>query len=377
MPRESRRPLIAATSTNNSISLPDLVSELQAQLQRRGVSVAGMQRAGSLEVDFGMPQLPPGADDDASTLQIERLEGPIVARLIERRNETRFSWFLDGTQKTLPVWRVGVVPIIVGVAVAAVLARDENGECSLVGETLVEQRTWFIPRDTGSRDLDAVIDVLEGAGEQVTDPLARFATPEDRAQYEAFAGNYGRILLHAQEAANRVRGAIEEDIVPLWEATIRASREDRWMVVDGRLHGRYANAVGLVKDPTQQHLFGEEASVLFNLPQGHRTSAYQLGSSRKSTDDDGRELRNQAFTMWYQRMWPAQGLDARHALIRLETSPDIWETEVIDDIASWLMAERIPRPTADARWATLLYPMHVLELMLKRRIKAMTTGWPS
>lgn len=364
-------------TAQSSPSLQALISEIQAQLQRRGVTVADMQRAGSLEVDFGMPSIMPGMDDDTAPLRIERLEGPIVARPIERRNETRFSWFLDGTQKTLPVWRVGVVPIIVGVAVAGLLSREESGECTLVGESLVERRTWFIPRETGSRDLDAIVDVLEEMGEDVRDPLGRFATGEARAQYDAFAGNYGRILLHAQEAANRVRSAIEEAIVPLWDNRVRASQPDRWLVIDGRLHGRYENAVGLVKDPTQQHLFGEEASVLFSLPQGHRTTAYQLGSSRAGADDDARELRNQAFTMWYQRMWPAHGLDARHALIRLETSPDVWETDVIDDIASWLMAERIPRPTKDARWATLLYPMHVLELMLKRRIKAMTTGWPS
>ncbi len=357
--------------------MPDLVTEIQGHLQRRGVKVADMQRAGSLEVDFGMPSMTPGMDDDPLALQIERLEGPIIARPIERRNETRFTWFLDGTQKTLPVWRVGVVPIIVGVAVAGVLSRDDSGECTLVGETLVERRTWFIPRDTGSRDLDTIIDVLEDLGEDVRDPLARFATLEGRAQYDAFAENYGRLLMHAQEAANRVRGAIEESIVPFWDAEVRAGVADRWLVVDGRLHGRYENAVGLVKDPTQQHLFGEEASVLFNLPQGHRTTAYQLGSSRKGADDDARELRNQAFTMWYQRMWPAHGLDARHALIRIETSPDVWESDLIDDIATWLMAERVPRPTNDARWPTMLYPMHVLELMLKRRIKAMTTGWPS
>lgn len=363
-----------ATTQQTSLSLADLVHDIQRHLQRRGVVVADMQRAGSLETDFGMPQMPAGPDADL-VQQIERLEGPIVARPIERRNETQFTWFLDGTQKTLPVWRVGVVPIIVGVAVAGILSRNEAGECTLVGESLDERRTWFIPRETGSAELNAVVDTLQEMGEEVRDPLARFA--EDRAQYEAFAGNYSRILIHAQETANRVRGAIEENLVPIWDTSIREPGDNCWLVVDGRLPGNYANAIGVVKDPTQQHLFGDEASVLFNLPQGHRTTAYQLGSSRRGDDGAGRELRNQAFTMWYQRMWPAQGLDARHALIRLEASPDVRDTDEIDDIAAWLMAERIPRPTKDSRWPTLLYPMHVLELMLKRRIKAMTAGWPS
>lgn len=365
-----------ATSQKHRLTLPDLVAEIQGQLYRQGVQVADMQRAGSLETDFGMPQMPPGPDDLAPQ-QIERLEGPIVARPIERRNETNFTWFLDGTQKTLPVWRVGVVPIIVGVAVAGILSRDDAGECSLVGETLVERRTWFIPRETGSRELNTVIDVLEEIGEEVRDPLARFANTEHRSQYEAYAGNYGRILLAAQETANRVRAAIEEDLVPLWDASIRADRDTRWLVVDGRLPAQYANAVGLVKDPTRQHLFGEDAGVLFNLPHGHRTTAFQLVPNARGEDERESESVNELRTMWYQRMWPAHGLDARHALIRVDTSTEIWEPEVIDDIASWLMAERVPRATKDARWATLLYPMHVLELMLKRRIKAMTVGWPS
>ena len=48
-----------------------------------------------------------------------------------------------------------------------------------------------------------------------------------------------------------------------------------------------------------------------------------------------------------------------------------------NDIASWLLAERIPRATQDARWPTLLYPIHLLEQLLKRRIAAMTVGWPA
>ena len=52
------------------------------------------------------------------------------------------------------------------------------------------------------------------------------------------------------------------------------------------------------------------------------------------------------------------------------------DNEEIDDIASWLMAERVPRPTADSRWPTLLYPVHLLERILKRRIAQITAGWP-
>jgi hypothetical protein len=370
--REVANPHAGASRAPN---LSDLVREIQARLQGYGVSVADMRSAGSLETDLIVPQLVAAGMDSR---QLERLEGPIVARKIERRNETRFRWFIDGSQKTLPVWRIGVVPVIVGVAVVGILERDEQGTCHLLGETLVERTTWFIPTRTPSPELNRLIDVLHEAGQDVRDPLDAFArTPDELAQYHALAGNYSHLLYYAQEQAGKVRGAIEQELVRYWASTIRHRDSGSWLAVDGRLQGQYANAVGLVKDPTSQHLSGEEATTLYALAQGYRTTAYQLRPRTDGADDADGELRNQAFTMWYQRMWAATGLDARHALIRIEASNEVWEPELIDDIAAWLMAERIPRPTQDARWATLLYPIHLLELMLKRRIAAMTVGWPS
>jgi hypothetical protein len=363
-------------TTTGRQTLPDLVREIEGRLQRHGISASDMRRAGSLETDMNVPQMLEGSGLETGTRQLERLEGPIVAREIERRNETKFTWFLDGSQKTLPVWRIGVVPIIVGIAVVGILERDDEGTCHLMGETLVERLTWFVPMRTQSPELNRLVDILLEAGQDIRDPLESFArNAEDLGQYHALAGNYGHLLYFAQKQAGQVRGAVEQELVRYWDSDIRDPKLDKWLVVDGRLQGQYPNAIGFVKDPSSQHLFGEEATALYSLPQGHRTTAYQLVPPSDEGDDS--ELRNQVLTMWYQRMWAATGLDARHALVRLEASNEVWEPELIDDIASWLMAERIPRPTKDGRWPTLLYPIHQLELMLKRRINAMTVGWPS
>lgn len=359
-------------------SLQDLVREIQDRLEQKGVTLSDMRRAGSLETDVNVPQIMDGSTMEIRAAQIERLEGPIVARQIERRNETKFTWFLDGSQKTLPVWRIGVVPIIVGIAVVGILERDDQGTGHLLGETLVERLTWFIPMQTSSPELNQLIDVLLENDQEVRDPLDKFARdPADLGQYHALAGNYGHLLYYAQQQAGRVRGAVEQELVRYWDSYIRDPNLDKWLVVDGRLQGQYPNAIGFVKDPTSQHLFGEEATALYSLPQGYRTSAYQLRPAGSDDDHEDSELRNQVLTMWYQRMWGATGLDARHALIRLEASSEVWEPDLIDDIATWLMFERIPRPTKDSRWPTLLYPVHHLELILKRRISALTTGWPS
>jgi len=370
--------VIKATREITRSTLPDIVRDIEDRMRTSGVAVSDMRRAGTLETDMNVPQMLEGSSLDPATHDITRLEGPIVAREIERRNESKFTWFLDGSQKTLPVWRIGVVPVIVGIAVVGILERDEEGVCSLRGETLVERLTWFVPMRTKSPELNHVIDILIDAGQDIRDPLEQFARNADGlGQYHALAGNYGHLLYFSQQLAGKVRGTIEQDSVQYWDSEIRDPRQDKWLVVDGRLQGQFPNAIGFVKDPSSQHLFGEEAAELFSLPQGHRTTAYQLKPSAASDEADDSELRNQVLTMWYQRMWAATGLDARHALVRLEASNEVWEPELIDDIASWLMAERIPRPTKDSRWPTLLYPIHQLELMLKRRIRAMTVGWPS
>ena len=366
-----------ATTQTSRQTLPDLVRGIEERLQGHGVALTDMRRSGSLETDVNVPQILDGPSTEAHAGQIERLEGPIVARPIERRNETNFAWFLDGSQKTLPVWRIGVVPVIVGIAVVGILERDEEGACQLLGDTLVERLTWFVPMRTQSAEMNRLIEILQEAGQEIRDPLEKFArNAPDLGQYHALAGNYGHLLFYAQQQAGRVRGAVEQELVRYWDSYIRDPDHDKWLVMDGRLQGQYPNAIGFVKDPTSQHLFGEEATALYSLPQGHRTSAYQLRPA-SSEEEPESELRNQVLTMWYQRMWASTGLDARHALVRLEASSEVWEPELIDNIAAWLMAERVPRPTKDSRWPTLLYPVHLLELMLKRRINAMTVGWPS
>lgn len=348
-----------------AIPLPEIVRTLEERLERAGVLTADMRRAGSLETDMNIPQLTDGSELDPFAPHIAPLEDPFVTREIARRNETRFTWFLDGSQKTLPVWRIGVVPVVVGIAIVGILERDQEGMCHLLGDSLVEQLRWLVPRQTTSPQLNSLIDILEEAGEVVTDPLRDFAhDPDNMGQYHALAGSYNHLLHYSQKAAGTLRGLAEERVARFWDDEIRYRDPAGWLVIDGRLNGDYEQAVGVIKDPATPYLTGDDAAGLYGLPHGWRTAAFQA------------EQHNLTYTMWYQRMWPATGLDARHALIRVDTNADVIDPQEIDDIATWLMAERVPRPTKDGRWPTLLYPIHQLEMVLKRRIRALTVGWP-
>src|SRR3712207_3473790 len=61
-------------------------------------------------------------------------------------------------------------------------------------------------------------------------------------------------------------------------------------------------------------------------------------------------------TLWYLRLHNPLGQDARHALVRVEAGKTVRDTDQIDELSGWLLAERAPKAASDSRWATLLYP---------------------
>lgn len=333
------------------------VRRIQSALDSAGITLVDMRRAGTLETDVTLPLM--GEDQPLDLPELELLGDSFTHHQIEKRNYSRFRWFIDGSQKTMPVWRIGVVPIVVSIAVAGVLERDTNGECTLVPGSVTEKITWLVPEQTGNPELRTFVDILRNElGQIVIDPL------HDKADYLSLAGMYDQVLYYANKASGEQRQEAENIAVEFWRDYTSGMSSDNWLLIDGRLNTPATNAIGLIKDPGRQHVGGEDAVTLLNLPAGSRTTAYRLTESGRTR------------THWYQRMWPATGLDARHSLIRIETHSDVVDNDEIDALASWLLAERVPSAKSDARWATLLYPVHLLERILKQRISQMTAGWP-
>ncbi len=355
-----------ATGLNgHRASFASAVNQLHSDLVRDGVAVADMRRAQPLESQYAGAAAV-GSRPPPRQPGIEPLEGSIQERVVATQPAaaSKLRYFLDGTQRTLPCWRIGLVPINAAIAAAAVLRRDEDGRCEIVPGTLRLCHAWLIPERLPGADLSRLRDRIREHGGEIVDPLAG---QPDEETYQAVAGDYGRLVEASYAAARSVRGRLEEDLLEDWS---RTTQDDGWIVVDGRLHRPVDRAIGLVKQFTESYLSGSDAVTLLGLPPGHRTTAF-FPKDRYRGGPDPEER-----TLWYLRLWDAAGLDARHALVRVEARQTVRETAKIDEISAWLMAERTPRATADARWATLLYPVHFLERILKRRLEADTRGWP-
>ncbi len=354
--------------------LIDQVNDLKSTLARDQIQITDMSRAGSLESGIGADfASEPLAAEERRPVDIVRLEGRIVARVIDidPLSTSRFRFFLDGTQKTIPVCRVGLVPVVAALSAVGVLFRDTSGQPALMGDLLRVNQTWIAPRRSGSPDLDAMIVHLERRGESIQDPFSGDTALAEGAS--GFVGDYGRTLSYAFELAGRIRGEQEREVLDRWQHDVSPLHPDDWIVVDGRLRSNVPNAVGIVKDLQTQHLEGDEAIALFDLPKGHRTTAFRYTSA---SDRPGRNP-SEGRTMWYMRLWGATGMDARHSLVRIEAPNDVATSDDIDEVSRWILAERLPRATEDPRWPTLLYPIYYLERILKRRLANITAGWPS
>jgi hypothetical protein len=339
-------------------------SEIQAEIERLGIAAYDMRDEGHLELVFVGPS---GLDRDDGDYR-ERVKFQLLpGETGEPRDigtpasPSPIRCFLDGTQRTLRAFYCQNIPIVAGIVAAAVLERSERGEPRIMPGMIAFRHAWIIPRRSGIAEIDRLIDLIRAKGGDVVDPLdhPRF----DGERYDAELHEFGGLLEHAFKRVGGLRTEIEMELLRRWCA---ARRDDSLLLVDGPLREEACGAIGLVKAFTRQYFMGAEATTLFRLRHGQRTAAFTVEDFWRS---------GHPVDAWYQRHFDASGRDPRHALIRIELSSRAADKPAIDDVAGWVMRERVPAAKADARWATLLYPVHYLEEILKRHIDAQTRGW--
>ncbi|MBA2520158.1 MAG: hypothetical protein H0V24_10860 [Chloroflexia bacterium] len=347
------------------------IARLHAELTADGVAVNDMRRAQSLE------HLYAGAFDAMAkpkrAISVEPLEGPIEPRPVSpvSPRDSRLRYFLDGAQRTFLALRCNTIPILATVAATAILKRDDEGRCNVVPGTLRLQHALIAPRRHPDPELQRMLKRIDRLGLAVLDPFEVDPQADEPDPESYNLTDYGYLVEKSYRAGRTIRERIELELLAEWSAGRIDTTSGDWLVVDGRLHQPSPRAIGLVKQFSDAYLSGAEAAMMLDLPPGYRTTAF-FPSDKGRRGGPGPDAR----TLWYLRMWDAAGLDARYALVRVETGPTIRSTIEIDQLTSWLWAERTPRATRDARWATLLYPVHYLERILKRCLDADTQGWP-
>jgi hypothetical protein len=198
--------------------------------------------------------------------------------------------------------------------------------------------------------------------ESLAEPLRRVlaASGVDLLELaEEDVGQPGRALQAARRELERARLAQERE---LGERCLAGLGPDEWLVVDGVLSDSAAlsahpRALGVIKSHGAQYFEGPELERALTLPAGHRTSVFQ----------PKRRGARRAIYSWYLRLWPWEGNDLLYGLVRVEAHADAVTVARASALSAWLLRERSPLSTPDARWDRLLYAIHDVETYLRSR----------
>ncbi len=339
----------ADASADSALALPAVLRALRPIVGDGAVMAAGSAPA--------LERLSVSADPP-SVSRCDPLERD-GARAVSMQAPTAVRAFLDGIQRSRLVGHVGGAPLVFG-TVAAVVRQREN-------RRLV---TWQTPRIRRALFASRV-----QLGEAVWSRLRQTAiplvdvtesTPEDAVSPHPMA-----IRARALELVALEREQAERQLAAAWCAS-----ERDWLWVDGGIAGNLAidenaTAFGVVK--SHNTLYGDTASVraVLALRTGERSPAFLAGHRPR-----------RAVASWYVRLRDASNGDPLHGLVRVEVAPpvallDSVEGSIarqraleefsahVDQLSSWILAERAPLALPDPRWDTLTYGVYACEQYLK------------
>lgn len=250
--------------------------------------------------------------------------------------------FLDGVQRSELLAYAGSAPLVVGEIAAAVRERCERR----LGTVAEARRLLLMGRP----------EALAAAGD-LPPGLDTVALPADESVHPV------RDLANAARALDRARGALE-----LMLGDRFRSRSDGWLLVDGALSDSPVWAadrrmVAVSKSYATLPFDGADLERFLRLPLGHRTSIYAP------------ETRSLApVHQWALRLWPWEGKDLFHGLVRVEVAPENGTPEQADAISRRILAERAPISTPDQRWDRLLYGIHSVEDYLRVGYRSLAGG---
>ena len=249
--------------------------------------------------------------------------------------------FLDGIQRWKVTFYDGVVPIVTGHVAAAVRRRASGRRLVTAGE--MARQFHAAPRAALRPGVHAA---LEASGIELVD------IPDEGAAQP------GRAIEAARRTMENARVALEKD---LGERHVRTLAPDEWLVVDGLLSesgvlAGHPRTLGAIKSHGAQYFEGAALTVALTLPALHRTSVFRpRGRARHEVHS------------WYLRLWPWEGNDLLFGLLRIEARAHPDTVAAASRTSGWLVNERAPVSTPDARWDRLLYPVHDVETYLKTR----------
>jgi hypothetical protein len=111
--------------------------------------------------------------------------------------------------------------------------------------------------------------------------------------------------------------------------------------------------IGVSKSHSILPFGGPDLERYLRLPVAHRSSVYAPETRRLSP-----------VRAWGLRLWPWEGKDLLHGLVRIEIAPVNQAIAQVTTISRWILAERAPVSAPDPRWDRLLYGVRSVDQYL-------------
>lgn len=296
---------------------------------RRAVAARGFTPA------TWIPAASEGRAEEA-TIQLARLvePRPIAGSPVGPAQQwTEVVAFLDGIQRYEVMAYAGSSPVVAADVSAAVLERRDR-----------QLHVAFAAR---RRLLIARPGVFDDLGEAITGYEA-IHLPADGDPHPVLDYHLAR------REIDRARGHLEIEVGLHYR-----TRSDAWLVVDGPLaeSPQWAadrKMLGVCKSHATLPFNDADLEAYLRIPCGHRSPVFA---------PTGRSVA--PVYSWALRLWPWEGKDLLHGLVRIEAAPNDTTIEAADQLSRWLMAERSPVSLPDPRWDRLLYGFRAVEQYLR------------
>ncbi|MBV6502212.1 MAG: hypothetical protein AKCLJLPJ_00255 [Fimbriimonadales bacterium] len=263
--------------------------------------------------------------------------GPFEAREIAQSGVSSFEWFEDGTEKTRLAFFEDFYPGCIACVGAAILKRE--GREMLHTHGYVDQKT-FVAAFEGTQAATR----LRERGYEFAQVRANLASGESPSKA-------------IQNRISVERDAKERRIIAKW----LEDRNPGWLLVDGGianiLEGKseFHRIVGVVKSHRKMYFQErEKLEVIQSLRPGQRSPVFLANP-----------LQRRAAYSWYLRLRHSDTQGPFFGLIRVELPPAEESMRYVDDVSSWILAERAPLSLPDVRFDRMIYPIRRVEMYLR------------
>lgn len=342
-------------------------------------------------------------------------------RFISKIPDHQVMAFIDGVQRTIPGKEILLKNGAIGVTHIAVVSvgalfRD-NKRLWVMDDGIVQKIAILGPFEgmvnTGVEgDASALVELASIAKERPNiedillspDPLVVIDTTRpEKGEETAFKKRYPHLSedevkkrIHLEEvglfdiamqrrrAKNRVGRLRQVVECAGLEKLGELPKDNEWIVLDGttvdltvqreKTQAVFGHVVAVSKTLRTRFLSPNQIAKVLHMREGQRCSVFQFSEDH---DDYTRNVRMKPRLSWYMRLHSkgvAGHLSDYVGLVRLEIHQDMeqWSnisiSEIADIFSLLVFHERVPIPSEDRRWPSLLYPVLVVERTLRARL---------